>query len=45
MLLFLAHCAKERNPSGAKAQKFIASYRRHECLLHPVTLYIFDENL
>jgi hypothetical protein len=33
-----------RETSGAKARKFIATYRRHKCLLHPVTVYIFDEN-
>jgi hypothetical protein len=26
--------------SGAKARQFIAEYRRHECLLHPVIVHI-----
>jgi hypothetical protein len=31
-------------PSGAKARQFIAEYRRHECLLHPVMIRIQTEN-
>jgi hypothetical protein len=34
-----------RKTSGAKAEQFIAEYRRHKCLLHPVMLYIHAENV
>jgi hypothetical protein len=37
------HWPKE-NPQGLKPGKFIAEYRRHECLLHPVMVHIHAEN-
>jgi hypothetical protein len=31
--------------SAAEGGQFVAEYRRHECLLHPVIVYIYAENV
>ena len=41
---FQRYRKRPRKTSGAKAGQFMAAYRRHKCLLHPVMVYIYVEN-